>query len=152
MIETQQSVLIDAPIETVWSSVQDISRWASLFPGCKDCTVIDAQDSRWVIKVGAGGLVRTVNVWVHVEQWDAPQCVSFSYKLEGDPVEGAGCYLASARGADSTEVTLSVRVAGTGPMAAFWETVSKPLLPRLAKSFAEKLKAQIEQAAITTSQ
>jgi hypothetical protein len=27
-----------------------------------------------------------------------------------------------------------------------WEAVSRPLLPRLAKSFAEKLKAEIETA------
>lgn len=147
MIETEQSISIDATIDSVWVYVQDIRQWASLFPGCRDCTVIDAHDSRWVIKVGVGGLVRTVNVLVHVDEWDAPQRVNFSYKLEGDPVVGSGSYIASQTSADRTEVTFRVRVAGSGPVAPMWEAMSRPLLPTLAKSFAGKLKTEIEKAA-----
>jgi carbon monoxide dehydrogenase subunit G len=105
-----------------------------------------ANDSRWMLKVGVGGLVRTVKVLVHVEEWDEPERVSFSYKLEGDPVQGAGSYAACRKGPYETEVALRVRVEGSGPMAPMWEAVSRPLLPRLAKSFAEKLKAEIETA------
>ena len=147
MIETEQSILIDASIDSVWDYVQDIRRWANLFPGCRDCTVINAHDSRWILKVGAGGLVRTVNVLVHVDQWDGPQRVNFSYKLEGDPVGGSGAYIASRKGAHEAEVILRVRVEGTGSMAPLWEAMSRPLLPQLAKSFAGQLKAEIEKAA-----
>jgi carbon monoxide dehydrogenase subunit G len=146
MIETRQSILIDATIDSVWNYVQDIRQWASLFPGCRECIVINAQDSRWTLKVGAGGLVRTVNVLVHVDQWDGPERVDFSYKLDGDPVEGGGSYVASSKGAHATEVTLQVRVAGTGPMAPMWEAMSRPLLPQLAKSFAGQLKTAIEKS------
>jgi hypothetical protein len=48
--------------------------------------------------------------------------------------------------AQETEVTLKVRVQGSGPMAALWEAMSKPLLPQLAKSFAGQLKSEIEKA------
>jgi carbon monoxide dehydrogenase subunit G len=145
MIETEQTIAIDAPIERVWDYVQDIRRWASLFPGCRDCTVIDAHDSRWTLKVGAGGLVRTVNVLVHVDEWNGPRHVSFSFSLEGDPVTGSGTYQAERTTDDETEVTLHVRVTGTGPLAPLWEAISRPLLPQLAKSFAGKLKTEIEQ-------
>jgi carbon monoxide dehydrogenase subunit G len=144
MIETEQSILIEVGIEGVWGYVQDIRRWANLFPGCRDCTVINAQDSRWVLKVGAGGLVRTVNVLVHVDEWDGPERVNFSYALEGDPVTGGGAYIASRTSAHETQVLLKVRVEGTGSMAPMWEAISRPLLPQLAKSFAKKLKADIE--------
>lgn len=153
MIETEQSISIDASIDRVWAYVQDIRRWANLFPGCKECTVINEHDSRWVLKVGAGGLVRTVNVLVHVDQWDGPERVNFSYKLEGDPVEGNGTYVAIRTETHATEVKLKVRVTGTGPMAPMWEAISKPLLPQLAKSFAGKLKLEIEATAdISSSQ
>lgn len=145
MIETQQSVLIDAPIAGVWDYVQDIRRWAMLFPGCRECTVIDDHDSRWVLKVGAGGLVRTVNVKVHVDRWAGPERVDFSFKLEGEPVEGGGSYVARAEGLRQTDISLTVRVNGTGPMAPMWEAVSRPLLPQLAKIFAAQLKAEIEK-------
>lgn len=147
MITTEQSVSIDAGIDRVWDYVRDIRRWASLFPGCRECEVIDDADSRWIIKVGAGGLVRTVTVLVHVDEWKGPECVNFSFKLEGDPVHGSGSYRAAGAGANSTDVIMSVQVAGSGPMAPMWEAMSRPLLPQLAKSFAGQLKREIEAAA-----
>ena len=146
MIEVERSVLINVGIDAVWRYVEDMQRWAALMPGYRECTVIDANDSRWTLKVGVGGLVRTVTVLVHVEEWREPVGVNFSYRLEGDPVQGSGSYTAVKRGAEETEVALRVSVAGSGPMAPMWEAMSRPLLPQLAKSFAEKLKVEIESA------
>lgn len=144
MIETEQSVTVDVGIDDVWSQVRDIQRWASLMPGLRECEVLDADRSRWVLKVGAGGLVRTVRVHVHVRAWDGPAHVSFAYELEGDPVQGHGTYHARALGPNRTEVTLWVQVIGSGPMAAMWEAMGKPLLPQFARAFAQQLKAKIE--------
>lgn len=146
MIETEQTIVIDASIERVWDYVRDIRQWANLFPGCRECTVADAHDSRWILKVGTGGLVRTVVVLVHVDEWQGPERVTFSYALEGDPVTGSGTYRASRKAADETEIALQVRVAGSGQMAPLWEALCKPLLPQLAKSFAARLKTEIEQS------
>lgn len=145
MIETQPTVTIDADIRSVWDFARDIRKWAGLMPGMQDCTVIDDDNSLWILKVGVGGLVRTVKVTVHVDQWDGPARVFFSYKLEGDPVKGGGSYLATAKGPHQTEVTLQVRVEGSGPMAPMWEAMGRPLLPQLAKGFAAQLKAEIEK-------
>jgi carbon monoxide dehydrogenase subunit G len=147
MIEAEQTISIDAAIDCVWGHVNDLQKWAGLVPGCRACEVINSDDSRWILKVGVGGLVRTVNVLVHVDQWDGPEQVNFSYKLEGDPVIGDGSYTAARKAADETQVTLRVRVEGSGSMAPLWEAISKPLLPQLAKSFAGRLKAEIEKAA-----
>jgi carbon monoxide dehydrogenase subunit G len=144
MIETEQTVVIDAPLGDVWNYVSDIQRWAALMPGMRECEVIDASDSKWTIKVGVGGLVRTVRVNVHVDQWDGPERVFFSYKLDGDPVQGGGTYVAKAIGPSQTEIVLNVRVEGGGPMAPMWEAMGKPLLPTLAKGFAGQLKESIE--------
>lgn len=147
MIETEHTAGIDADIQAVWAYVKDIRQWAMLFPGCRECEVIDDDNSRWVIKVGAGGLVRTVNVLVHIDEWRGPEQVLFSYKLESDPVEGSGSYTAVAAGPGKTDISLRVQVQGSGSMAPMWEAVSRPLLPQLAKTFAERLKAEIEASA-----
>ena len=144
MIDTEQAIAIDASIDQVWSYVKDIGRWGLLFPGCRECEVIDEHNSRWILKVGAGGLVRTVTALVRVDEWAGPERVVFSFTLDGDPVEGGGTYAATRTAADATEITLNVRVAGSGPLAPMWEAISKPLLPRLARSFAERLKVEIE--------
>jgi carbon monoxide dehydrogenase subunit G len=147
MIETVQTVTIRDGIDSVWNFARDIRGWASLMPGMQECEVIDDDNSRWILKVGVGGLVRTVKVRVHVDQWDGPERVFFSYKLEGDPVQGGGSYHATAKGPGETEVVLNVKVEGSGPMAPMWEAMGKPLLPQLAKGFAGQLRDKIEAAA-----
>jgi hypothetical protein len=113
----------------------------------QECHVINEDDSRWILKVGVGGLVRTVTVQVHVDAWDGPARAVFSYKLEGDPVEGGGTYLATTKSASETDVALTVRVVGSGTMAPMWEAMGKPLLPKFVKAFAEQLKEKIEAEA-----
>lgn len=144
MIEARHSEVVDRGIDQVWEYVQDIRRWASLFPGCKECEVIDDHHSKWVVKVGAGGLVKTINVMVTVTEWRGPEFVGFAYQLESEPVVGSGSYSAKPRGDGSTEIDFQVLVEGSGPMAPMWEAVSKPLLPQMAKTFANKLKTAIE--------
>lgn len=144
MIETEQSVVIHAPIGDVWTYAKDVERWAEIMPGYQQCDIADEDNSRWVLKVGVGGLVRTVKVQVHVDEWAGPESVTFSFKLEGDPVSGGGSYSALAEGPSATGVTLAVRVIGGGPMAPMWEAMGAPMLPKFALAFAEQLKARIE--------
>ena len=146
MIETEQSVVIAAPIGDVWTYAKDVARWAEIMPGYQQCEIADEDNSRWVLKVGVGGLVRTVKVQVHVDRWAGPEEVDFTYKLEGDPVSGSGSYRAVAQGASATGITLAVSVVGGGPMAPMWEAMGGPMLPKFALAFAEKLKARIEDS------
>jgi carbon monoxide dehydrogenase subunit G len=151
VIQTEQCVLINAAIGVVWRYAEDMSNWAAIMPGYREYAIIDGNESRWTLKVGVGGLVRTVHVLVLVDRWDGPERVDFSYRLEGDPVQGGGSYTAVPKGPDETEVIVAVRVEGTGPMAPMWEAMGGPLLPKFAASFARQLKAGIEQAAATTA-
>ncbi|WP_372809595.1 SRPBCC family protein [Litorivivens sp.] len=146
MIQAEHSIAINAPITSVWHYVKDIEKWANLFPGCKECQIINDNESKWLIKVGAGGMVKTVNVLVDVTAWAGPEQVSFAFKLENEPVSGTGLYRAETTAPGITHITMGVEVAGRGSMAPMWEAVSKPLLPQLAKVFASSLKAEIESA------
>ncbi len=144
MIDTEQSAQVNVGIDKVWTYVKDISRWAGIMPGYRDCEIIDDNDSRWTLKVGVGGMVRTVRVQVHVDEWNGPGEVRFTYKLQGDPVHGGGVYTARSTGSNQTDIALNVWVEGSGPMAPMWEAMGKPLLPQFARSFADELKAKIE--------
>lgn len=146
MIETSQTVTVACPIGPTWDYAKDFERWASIMPGYQTCEIEDADNSRWVLKVGVGAMVRTVKVRVHVDEWAGPERVDFSFKLEGDPVVGSGSYIAAPAGAGQTEMTLRVQVEGSGPMAPMWEAMGGPVLPKFAKGFAEELKARIEEA------
>lgn len=145
MIETEQTVTVNCAIEPTWAYARDFERWASIMPGFQTCEIEDADNSRWILKVGVGALVRTVKVRVHVDQWAGPGRVDFSFKLEGDPVTGSGSYLAAPRGDGLTDMTLRVRVEGSGPMAPMWEAMGGPVLPKFAMAFAQQLKGRIEE-------
>jgi len=147
MIETEQTVTVAADIDSTWAYARDFERWASIMPGYQESSIEDEDNSVWTLKIGVGGLVRTVKVRVHVEEWAGPERVDFAFKLEGDPVTGSGQYLAAPNGADKTDMTLKVQVSGTGPMAPMWEAMGGPVLPKFAKSFAEELKGRIEEHA-----
>lgn len=150
MIETQQSVTIAAPIQRIWGYVEHIPNWASFMPGLQGFTIIDADQSHWTLKIGVGGMLRTVKVRVHVDAWDGPARATFSYALEGDPVLGGGSYTAVSKSDGETEITLTVRVEGSGPLAPMWEAMGRPLLPGFVKAFAGQLKTAIEPVAGTT--
>lgn len=146
MIETTQAAPVQCSIDHVWDYVKDIRRWAELMPGLQDCEIIDEDNSRWVLKVGVGALVRTVKVQVRVDEWNGPHSARFRFQLQGDPVEGSGSYVATPDGKDAMEMTLSLQIAGTGPMAPMWEAMASPLLPKFALAFARQLAAGIEQS------
>lgn len=144
MIQSEQSITIDAAIEAVWGYTSDMCRWASFMPGCRSYELVDERNSRWTLKVGVGALVRTVRILVHIDQWEGPERVVFSFTLEGDPVKGNGSYVASRRSPNNTDLMLTLYVEGAGPMAPIWEAMSRPLLPTLIRSFCAKLKSEIE--------
>ncbi|MCJ2185513.1 CoxG family protein [Novosphingobium beihaiensis] len=151
MIETRQTVTVSAPIDTTWNYAQEVERWAEIMPGYQSCEIRSDDDSLWTLKVGVGGLVRTVKVAVHVERWAGPERVDFTFRLQGDPVEGSGSYEASPAGNGHTQVELAVQVCGSGPMAPMWEAMGGPVLPKFAKGFAEQLKTRIEEQAGTAA-
>lgn len=151
MIEASHTVLISRSIDAVWDYARDMSRWAGIFPGCREFHRIDDDNSEWTIKVGVGGLVRVVGVQVRVDRWQGPETVDFSYRLKTEPVVGQGSYTAVARGTDETELTLHVEIRGSGQMALMWESMCRPVIPMLLKSFAQDFKAEVEKTETVTS-
>ena len=147
MIDHSLTLGIDAPTDQVWDYVSDMANWAAAMPGYRQFEVIDEMNSRWTLKVGVAAMVRTVNVLVRIDRWEGPDLVEFTYRLANDPVEGVGTYKARPRPEGGTEIALEVTINGQGPMAPAWEAMATPLLPKLAKGFAEKLKESIEAVA-----
>ena len=149
MIETEQTVLIDVGIDGVWDYAKDMRRWAELdarHAGMRRSSTTN--DSRWTLKVGVGGLVRTVKVLVHVDEWDGPERVDFLLQAGRRPGRRAAAPIRRrASGPARPRSCCRCASQGGGPMAPMWEAMGRPLLPQLAKGFADQLKAAIEREA-----
>jgi len=149
VIEHRQPIAIDAPNTQVWTYVSDMANWAANMPGYKAFEVLSEKESLWTLKVGVGALNRTVKVRVFITAWDEPDHVAFTFKLDNDPVDGDGAYRAQVRPDGGTDVDIGFRINGQGPMAAAWEAMMRPILPKMTNGFGDTLKARIEELSAT---
>jgi carbon monoxide dehydrogenase subunit G len=145
------SVHIKAPLLEVWKYVSMPSNWAEQFPGFESF-VEDVPESEytWTVKVGLGGLVRTVKAHVTVTEWGEPNHVAFKLKGITEPITGEGTFDAQSTTDTLTEVTLRLSVAGSGNMANMMEAMARPVLPKLAQLFCARLRDEIERRAGVT--
>ncbi len=144
-LESQESFVVRAPREAVWSYTSNMRNWAANMPGYESFEQINETDSRWTLQVKLGPFKRTVRMLVHIAEWDEPRHVSFDLHSETDPVNGTGGFDAEEIGESETSVTLRLRIDSTGPMAGMMESMAKPVLERMQRSFAQAMTADIEQ-------
>lgn len=145
MLETREQFEVRAPIERVWAYASDMRNWAANMPGFDSFESLSEADSRWTLKPRLGPFRRTVVMRVHVTEQQPPSRIGFTMESENDPVTGRGAFEAQALGPGSTGVTLSLRIDSSGPMAPMMESMARPVLPRMAKSFAESMARDIER-------
>lgn len=148
MLSTEQSVPIRVPLGDVWTYVSAPSNWAEQFPGYESFEEkVPDSEYIWTVKIGLGGLVRTVKVRVHVTAWDEPHHVSFGLKGITEPITGQGAFDARPAGVALTDVTLTLSIAGSGNMANMMEAMARPVVPKLGQLFCNRLKDEIESRA-----
>jgi carbon monoxide dehydrogenase subunit G len=150
MIETDHSLVIDAPIGEVWAYASDIGNWASSMPGYESFEAVDELRSSWVLKVALGALTRRVQLNVTITDRREPDHISFELDGGSDPVEGRGTFTAAAKGPRQTSVAVSLAVWGNGPMAATMEAMSRPVVPRMTRVVSDSFKNAVEQTSSAT--
>lgn len=144
-LESQESFVVRASRDLVWSYTSDMKNWAANMPGYQSFEPLSDTDSRWTLQLKLGPFRRTVKMTVHITEWIEPERVSFTLKSETDPVSGSGGFIATHQGEQETEVDLRLRIDSTGPMAGMMESMAKPVLTRMQKSFAKAITADIER-------
>ncbi|MGA7670559.1 MAG: SRPBCC family protein [Nitrolancea sp.] len=144
-LESHESFVVRAPRELVWTYTSDMRNWAANMPGYESFEQLSETDSRWTLSLKLGPFKRTVKMLVHITDWDEPERVAFTLKSETDPVNGEGGFVASEQGADETSVELRLLIDSTGPMAGMMESMARPVLARMQKSFAQSITEDIER-------
>ncbi len=144
-LESQESFVVHAPRELVWSYTSDMRNWAANMPGYQSFEQLSDTDSRWTLEVKLGPFRRIVKMVVQITDWEEPERVSFTLRSETDPVNGSGGFVASERAEHETSVELRLSIDSTGPMAGMMESMAKPVLARMQKAFAQSITEDIEQ-------
>jgi carbon monoxide dehydrogenase subunit G len=144
-LESKESFVVHAPRDAVWSYTSDMRNWAANMPGYQSFEQLSDTDSRWTLQLKLGPFKRTVRMVVHITDWDEPERVSFNLKSETDPVNGSGGFVATTQGENETLVDLHLVIDSTGPMAGMMESMARPVLERMQKSFASAITEDIER-------
>lgn len=147
MLETSETFTINAPIEAVWSYASDMRNWAANMPFFDTFQQLGEQESRWTLKPKLGPFTRNVRMLVTITEWEPPSHIGFTLHGETDPVDGNGSFDARVLGPERTDVTLALRLDSHGPLAPMMEGLARPVLPRMARSFAQSLTRDIERGA-----
>jgi len=145
-LESEETFVVNAPREKVWDYTSDMRNWATNMPGYESFEQLNDTDSRWTLEVKIGPFRRTVRMVVHLTEWNEPEHVAFTLRSETDPVTGTGGFDAIATGECETTVKLRLRIDSSGPMAGMMESLARPVLARMQKSFAEAIAEDIEKS------
>lgn len=144
-LDSQESFIVHAPRELVWSYTSDMRNWAANMPGYESFEQLNATDSRWTLQIKLGPFKRTVKIVVHITDWTPPERVSFTLRSETDPVNGSGGFVATDAGEHETSVALRLVIESTGPMAGMMESLARPVLDHMQRAFAEAITGDIER-------
>lgn len=146
MPEVAYRIILDTPIDRVWTFVNDLRNWATAMPGYQDYTEIDEAHSIWKLKGDAGILQKLVTFEARVTGREPPTRVQFLLRAVDEPLEGSGCFLAVPAGADATQVELSLSLQARGLMAPVINALLGKTLPRDVATLATAIKARVEAA------
>ena len=150
-LESEESFIVHAPREKVWAYTSNMRNWAANMPGYESFEQLNDTDSRWTLEIKIGPFRRTVIMLVHLTDWHEPEHVAFTLRSETDPVEGTGGFDAKVASENETAVTLRLRIVSSGPMAGMMESLARPVLARMQKSFAEAIAEDIEKSSSPSS-
>ena len=90
MPEVTYKTSVQCSIDDTWNLVKNMDNWAPFLLGYQSHEVQSETDSVWTLKGDVGVLARTVNIAVHIDEWNGPERVRFTLKGIDEAVEGSG--------------------------------------------------------------
>ena len=137
-------VIIDLPIEKVWSFVKDMDNWAPLIPGYISHMKFNDRLSTWEFYQDIGILKKKISLMVTIKEWIPPTKVRFDLKGLNEKFSGNGYFQAEALGESQTKVTGYLEIIAEGAMGKVVNKVLKTSIPKTAHeitaAIAEKFK------------
>ncbi|GGA65810.1 CoxG family protein [Ornithinibacillus halotolerans] len=131
------SAEVDLPIESIWSFVSDMNKWAPLVPGYIEHNVINEKQSTWKFRGDVGKLKKTVSMRIDITEWKEPTTVRFTLTGLSENVSGNGFFEAETITAYQTKMTGNLHMKAKGMMGPIINPVLKTMIPKTAKQLTE---------------
>lgn len=90
MSQIEYAVQVNAPIDRVWSFIEDFDNWAHFVIGYQKKQIIDDKRSIWTLRGDVGMLAREVDVQVDITDWVPGERVAFDITGLTERITGSG--------------------------------------------------------------
>lgn len=96
MSEIEYTVQVNAPVDRVWSFIEDFENWARFMIGYQRMQIIDERQSIWTLRGDVGMLAREVDLQVDITDWVPGERVGFNITGLTERITGSGSMVMSA--------------------------------------------------------
>jgi len=90
MSQIEYAVQVNAPIDQVWSFIEDFDNWAHFVIGYQKKQIIDDKRSVWTLRGDVGMLAREVDIQVDITDWVPGERVAFDITGLTERISGSG--------------------------------------------------------------
>ncbi|WP_284139139.1 MULTISPECIES: SRPBCC family protein [unclassified Virgibacillus] len=130
-------IVLDIPIENIWSFVSDMNKWAPLVPGYIEHNIINDRESTWKFKGDIGIMQKTVSLKINIKEWIEPTTVTFDLSGINENFAGDGYFEAEKISDTQTKVTGNLDITAKGMMGPMINSILKSFVPKTAKELTE---------------
>jgi carbon monoxide dehydrogenase subunit G len=148
MPEVEYATIVAAPVDRVWSYVEDLTNWCHLMVGYKALEIVDDRRSIWTLRGDVGILTREVRIQVDITEWVPRERVRFVVTGLTERLEGGGAFLMEPGDEPSTHEPAAAGAEDGGrPAAATREPQRDGLLRRLRFAIARAILRRVGRKA-----
>jgi carbon monoxide dehydrogenase subunit G len=137
-------VVLEVPIERIWSFVKDMDHWAPLVPGYIQHKKLNSRQSMWEFYADIGIIKKKVSLMVTIREWIEPTKVTFDLKGLEDNFTGKGYFKATALEKNKTRMTGYLEIVAEGIMGRVINNVLKTSIPELTEELTNNIAATIK--------
>jgi carbon monoxide dehydrogenase subunit G len=154
MPEVEYATVVAAPVDRVWSYVEDLTHWCHLMVGYQALEIVDDRQSIWTLRGDVGILTREVRIRVDITEWVPRERVRFVVTGLTERLEGGGAFLMGASepaGEDAAAAGTEPKPRRDGLLRRLRFRIARALLRRVGRKAAAAHATQVADGAATST-
>lgn len=149
MSEIEYAVLVNAPVDRVWTFIEDFQNWARFVIGYQKMQIVDDKRSIWTLRGDMGMLAREVDIQVDITEWVPGELVEFQIVGLTERISGSGSMVMTAvqPGEEVIEGVVGSEKGGASWGKRLQAKVARSVIDRVTKESDEDEAAEADESA-----
>ncbi len=136
---------VNIPIESVWSFISDMDRWAPLVPGYITHKMVNDRQSIWEFKGHFGTIQKIIRLQIDITERHKPTGIAFDLTGLNENVVGTGYFKAKRIFECETQISGYLQVTAKGIMGRLVNPILKSYLPKTTKQLTQTVAIKMNE-------